>query len=89
MLHPADCTFLDQKRKINCLQNVLKKMFATLMNYTPPFLFFSLVRCSVVQAEKQHQSFMSGIEQFHKEELKHTDPNVKSVMPDTSGKFDY
>ena len=76
-------------RMHSCFQNVQEKMFAILMNNTPPFLFFSLVCCSVVQAEKQHQSFMSGIVQFHKEELKHTDPNVKSVMPDTSGKFDY
>ena len=89
MPYLVDYTFLDQKKKVFFSKTVQKKMFAILMNNTPPFLFFSLVRCSVVQAEKQHQSFMSGIEQFHKEELKHTDPNIKSVMPDTSGKFDY
>ena len=42
-----------------------------------------------MQAEKQHQNFMSGIEHFQKEELKHTDPNVKVVVPDAYGEFIY
>ena len=59
----------------------------SLVNPFPVLCLFLIVHISVVQAEKQHQNFVSGIEHFLKEELKHTDPNVKSVMPDASGKF--
>ena len=38
--------------------------------------------CLDVQAEKEHQQFVHGIEDFDKARLAHAEPQVKNPLPD-------
>ena len=40
-----------------------------------------------VQAEKEHQQFVHGIEDFDKAKLAHAEPQVKNPLPDTQSEF--
>ena len=40
-----------------------------------------------VQAEKEHQQFVHGIEDFDKAKLAHAEPQVKNPLPDPQSEF--
>ena len=40
-----------------------------------------------VEAEKQHQGFVSGIEKFDKTKLSHAEPDVKNPLPDSESMY--
>lgn len=43
----------------------------------------------VVQQEKTHQNFLSGVEHFDKSTMKHTETSEKVVLPNTEGLYIY
>ena len=40
-----------------------------------------------MKAEKDHQKFVHGIEDFDKAKLAHAEPQVKNPLPDTKSRF--
>ena len=51
------------------------------------FAFFSATSLVDVEAEKQHQGFVTGIESFDKTKLCHSEPAVKNPLPDEKSMY--